>query len=48
MLPRLIKMGEPKPGFDREELSARVAELVAENANSESAASMPARLPSRS
>jgi ubiquinone biosynthesis protein len=30
-----IKMGEPKPGFDRGEFVRRVAELVAENANSD-------------
>ncbi|HET6670383.1 MAG TPA: AarF/UbiB family protein [Pyrinomonadaceae bacterium] len=30
-----IKMGEPKPGFDRSEFVRRVAELVAENANSD-------------
>lgn len=30
-----IKMGEPKPGFDRTEYVRRVAELVAENANSD-------------
>ncbi len=28
-----IKMGEPKPGFDRKEFTRRVAELVAENAD---------------
>jgi predicted unusual protein kinase regulating ubiquinone biosynthesis (AarF/ABC1/UbiB family) len=30
-----IKMGEPKPGFDRAEFVRRVSELVAENANAE-------------
>ena len=30
-----IKMGEPKPGFDRSEFVRRVSELVAENANAE-------------
>lgn len=28
-----IKMGEPKPGFDRAEFSKRIAEIVAENAD---------------
>jgi len=30
-----IKMGEPKPGFDRSEYVRRVGELVAENSNSD-------------
>lgn len=30
-----IKMGEPKPGFDRSEFVRRVSELVAENANAD-------------
>src|SRR5687768_7801615 len=30
-----IKMGEPKPGFDRNEYVRRVGELVAENSNSD-------------